>query len=1217
MFVVMILYGLLNLSAQITLHEAANVTQTKATLSADFPDLYSEHGFQYKYGTLPEIDEFSKVALAPISDPVQLATSANAWSARTIKGWVESNSNLSVGQSSVMSAKVKFSETTIVTFEWSVDSEESIGVLSFIVDGETVREISGFVDFTEVSYQVSEGEHTLKWQYKKTAATNVGLDLGKVRNINLQNTTAGAWISTTTPSSEIKIENLYPNQSYIFRAFCSGTNVSSLKSFSTEPIFVEDTKVLSTTQVTATLQTQFVSGDANVNTGYLLYSQSELSPALSALLAPNSDIVQLQYISSNLKVEANSLYNTFPSSIINSDIDILRVCFRLTQRTKITFNYKNNGNAYVRGYFKDNGVTKSFSDSKSVKSYSIWLDPGEHTLTWGMRYQDNRTTSNAYSCAFSISSLDVQNVDLTDVRLINIVGTQYTNDNSGTKTISYLKPNSLYYALFFVEPNFDSPLENKWGEVKGEIIPLTTLPPYCSTIEASNITQTLATISGSFDKGNAEIESSGLMYKHTSSNRWFVFKNDSLAEIQTVNLSRLRPDTQYEYRTYIKVASCDTIYSHPKQFRTLPVKAVKPILKEVGIHSATIEGHIIYGDADIYQCGIQFKPSDKSEWTDCESNNVDSVFTIIRENLDLYTSYQARTYVQSPGSDIQYSESLIFRTLHYVKEGLPHITTTQTKAHFDILLNQPQDLTGGGVFIGTERNFSSDWVRIEAPINQNTITITIDDLIPNTTYYYRPFVMIGDETLYFDGFGDDAYFITKNIGVNVIFSDISQTKANMKVEVNSGDALISDLRYRIDYGEMEQCQENNLLTNLVPGRTYSVTIYGNVNGEELTWNTNALDEPIKFTTKTVSSNIAVSNISQTSAKIKGSSNYGDATYLSSGLEVGNLIFNSDNDDFEEIVTELLPGQTYSCRSFVETKEGGRVYSSSRTFTTQNIECETLPVSNISNRSATMNGTIECDSYSSAEFGFQWKQMEGWASEPAFTKGRKLDDGTISVSLVNGMLEPNTDYQYRTAVRYQDKIYCASNWVTFRTESEFIYYPASVYTIFRTDRENNALVLCGYYVAGSELIVNQGYEYWQTGNASARAKSPQSPIIINTDESMQHVFAPGELPNGNYNVRAFVKTESGEIIYGATLGFTSSANGYSGVECIESGSPYIIAERGVVKVYNANQLDCVIYSISGQVLANRKISNSYDEFRLSSGNIIIVSLSNGLRKKIKI
>ena len=73
-------------SAQIVLHDATGITQTKATLSADFTDTGTEHGFQYKYGALPEIDEFSKVALSSLSDPVALVSDGNyAWSARKAK----------------------------------------------------------------------------------------------------------------------------------------------------------------------------------------------------------------------------------------------------------------------------------------------------------------------------------------------------------------------------------------------------------------------------------------------------------------------------------------------------------------------------------------------------------------------------------------------------------------------------------------------------------------------------------------------------------------------------------------------------------------------------------------------------------------------------------------------------------------------------------------------------------------------------------------------------------------------------------------------------------------------------------------------------------------------------------------------------------------------------------------------------------------------------
>lgn len=266
----------------------------------------------------------------------------------------------------------------------------------------------------------------------------------------------------------------------------------------------------------------------------------------------------------------------------------------------------------------------------------------------------------------------------------------------------------------------------------------------------------------------------------------------------------------------------------------------------------------------------------------------------------------------------------------------------------------------------------------------------------------------------------------------------------------------------------------------------------------------------------------------------------------------------------------------------------------------------------------MNGEIDCDSYSSAEFGFQWKQMEGWQSAPAFTKGFLRDDGRISIALVNGMLEPNTDYQYRAAVRYRDEIYTSNDWTTFRTESEFIYYPATVYTAFRTDRENNALILCGYFIAGSEAIKSQGYEYWQVGGQSPlRAYAPQKTVTITTDESMQHIFSSGELANGNYAVRAFVKTENGDVLYGATLGFNVSDNGYSSVDAIDSDNVKVFADGSTLKVVNANNLSCRIYDLRGLLIAEKIVMSEYEEFSLSGDTVYIIKLSNGKVMKLRL
>ena len=293
----------------------------------------------------------------------------------------------------------------------------------------------------------------------------------------------------------------------------------------------------------------------------------------------------------------------------------------------------------------------------------------------------------------------------------------------------------------------------------------------------------------------------------------------------------------------------------------------------------------------------------------------------------------------------------------------------------------------------------------------------------------------------------------------------------------------------------------------------------------------------------------------------------------------------------------------------------RVYSDTRTFITNSIHCETLPVSNVSNRSATLNGTVDCDSHSSAEFGFQWKQMEGWSSEPAFTKGHKNEDGSISVGLVNGMLEPDTDYQYRAAVRYQGDIYAADAWETFRTESEYVYYPATVYTIFRTDRENNRLLLCGYYVAGSEEIVEQGYEYWNNAvNASARSTGGVE--VIHTDASMQYSLDVQALQAGDYSVRAFVKTSSGITTYGNILSFGVQDGEVVGLSAASAGDVTCSVEGATLTVRGATGLSCVVCNVSGMVVAQRDGMLETEEFDLAPG-LYVIRFSNGETRKVGI
>lgn len=1325
----MILCSQLNLSAQITLHEATDVTQTKATLSADFPDLNSEHGFQYKYGTLPEIDEFSRVALAPFSDPILLITSpTTGWTAQNAKGWIESKTSIPVGQASSVTANVILTEDSEISFEWSVDSEDNIGILSFLVDGIEVQSITGLMDFKSVTYSVAKGEHSLTWQYVKKKETSIGLDLAKMRNIVIPNSTPENWITIKSYTSDIHLDNLSPNRSYLYRAFYINSSkkvFSTLSTFSTPPFNQDFCNIAidPITQTTAFINPHFDIGDNNVSPTLEICTFRDGSYSYGGWLSPIFKYMEASpfrgsgrgVLKTHTGDDGNYAYSDFDSNITGH---LASFSIKLNEPFRIKFLWGAQGvgekNATI--YFSiDNKIVGSqtaSSNELSLSSFEYLIEPGEHSFGWGCDGQKGQYVRFG-DCIIERQSSWSKTFD-------------YSQIQNGI-FITDLLPNHKYQIQASLLPNFNSLLSNSWiGEyAKWEYF--TTHNISITNPISTNITQTSLTITSEIDKGDAELQINGLQYKIDNGQAWNDFPKSVLDSKISTTITRLKPNTTYHFRAYAKPIGCDTVFSDIVKFKTLPVVAHTPLILKISQHEATLKGIISFGDANIYSRGMQFRKKGMSKWEDVEDGGNDSIYILVKKNLEMGATYQARTYVQPAGSDIIYSEILEFTTLDNYFTNCEYIERSQTSITFYASLADVDEgveveqygfeyfIDSDGFFENADTYVKSDVYDVPVIPNGKELKTTITGLCPSLGLRWRAYAVVAGNKVYFSGIknnewnyagtdratikvsieritqtsitlkldanqdGDaqvsqieyalansvqdtEAYTICGNtltinnlepgkqynirfrgtvngrlcpllkdtswdyswfeyqtlpITVDVKFSNISQTKANMKVEINSGDALISDLRYRIGYGEMTQCQENNLLTNLVPGQAYSVTIYATVNGKEMTWSANTSGASFKFTTKSVSTNINISETYQTAAKISWTSNVGDATMICSGLEFLSENITSESESGEHLITELIPNKSYSCRSYVETVEGGRIYSTQKYFTTNSITANTLPVSNISNRSATLNGTIDCDTYSSAEFGFQWKQMEGWASEPAFTKGRKLDDGTISVALVNGMLEPNTDYQYRTAVRYQDKIYYAPSWVTFRTESEFIYYPASVYTMFRTDRENNALVLCGYYVAGSESIVSQGYEYWQTGNSYIQARASQSPVIINTDASMQHEFALGELPNGSYNVRAFVKTESGATIYGTTLGFTSSANGYSGVDNIESELPYIIAEGGVVKVYNANQLQCVICSVNGQILANKMIIDSYDEFRLTPGNFVIVTLSNGLRKKIKI
>ena len=334
----------------VTTEQPTDATQTKVTLKANFLEGADKNGFQYKYGTIPERTEFVNLAIAPTGDPLVFKQGTKAWNGRKSAGWVESYYDTSASTlTSEVSTTFNLTSFTWISFEWQVSSEEGIGKLHFVVDGTIVQTITGETEFETVTYDLSAGEHTLAWRYVRTAAENAGLGLGRLKNLNVQNTTEGTWIDVPAEGNSVQLTGLYPSQEYLFRAYSAKKTgmvsnpggpvykytYSDIKQFGTKGVSFSTPKVDATTQSTATVSCNVFPGDAEVETGIIIdRRRPKLSDSFAeALLSPYSDGVTVTHHSywkaGDGYVYFNSKYDGYTMS----------TTFSLTKSTTISFDY--------------------------------------------------------------------------------------------------------------------------------------------------------------------------------------------------------------------------------------------------------------------------------------------------------------------------------------------------------------------------------------------------------------------------------------------------------------------------------------------------------------------------------------------------------------------------------------------------------------------------------------------------------------------------------------------------------------------------------------------------------------------------------------------------------------------------------------------------------------------------------------------------------------
>jgi len=80
---------------------------------------------------------------------------------------------------------VSLEENTTLSFMWKVSSESGCDFLHFYIDGEEKDSISGVLDWSKKEYNISSGEHELKWCYTKDGSVSSGDDRGWIDEVNI------------------------------------------------------------------------------------------------------------------------------------------------------------------------------------------------------------------------------------------------------------------------------------------------------------------------------------------------------------------------------------------------------------------------------------------------------------------------------------------------------------------------------------------------------------------------------------------------------------------------------------------------------------------------------------------------------------------------------------------------------------------------------------------------------------------------------------------------------------------------------------------------------------------------------------------------------------------------------------------------------------------------------------------------------------------------
>ena len=555
-------------------------------------------------------------------------------------------------------------------------------------------------------------------------------------------------------------------------------------------------------------------------------------------------------------------------------------------------------------------------------------------------------------------------------------------------------------------------------------------------------------------------------------------------------------------------------------------------IKSKTLTTALVEAKLLFKEDD-KNTNVGYIFNGDTIYYDCE-NSVEFTITGLRPNDNEVTFFVGE-------KDGNFEEYLFTQETITTSEVKITTSTIETQTTVKISVNCDfTDWTPGdyGVIL-THPNGNSDTIKFEA----NQTDTIVSNLIPNTEYKYLVFCKVKeyDDILK----TTEKTFYTKNINASLSITNRTQTTMSVSASIDLGDAkdygkngihwIIGSSSFNDNYIEIffDEGVYNldTTFTDLSTEITCAFRVFyqGEDNGEEFyaygsTRSSKTL--PITFNEP------ELLDVGQTYIEVSSNNIYGDATLFGEYIEVTTNKNNTSeykvdiNGRNKIIINNLDPFTRYYFRSVLTTKEDGTMRSEWHEAKTKAISLSTGIADGISNSSAFLHGTIECDSLSRTEIGFEWKRSDA----PSTVKPQRLlVVDRIDENLLFRLEGLSSDhyYDFRTFCYYNDKSYYGE-WVGFLTSDKVVLIAPSVSTL-KAESSELGVEMKGFIVAGTEVILQRGFECWRDGTDVVATTVAEGSVI--------NSFIPEPWSYTTYKYRAYAKTPAGTT-YGETLEVTT-------------------------------------------------------------------------------